>query len=145
MNRFLMEDLMYAAELAARVLDPTDQEERLAEDYTTVLEALSAMDHALREGAWHRMREEADRLMSAAEEVWSTLSATGSELDDVDGTDDVCASADSAKVRQLVAVYAGQHSVGSALHPASVIEDVHLRQAVEDEARLIDPQPVAVG
>ncbi|MEX2980649.1 hypothetical protein [Streptomyces sp. C36] len=120
---------MYAAELAAKLVEPSAEEERLAEDYVTILGTVSAMDQAVREGDWRRAREEADQLMSAAEEMWSALS----EPDAYDGTDDSPVEADPLKVRQLVAVYARPHEVGRALYPADLITDPELRTAVETE------------
>ncbi|MEU5048879.1 hypothetical protein [Streptomyces sp. NPDC021096] len=118
---------MYATELAAKALEPTAEEERLAEDYVTVLGSLSAMEQALREGAWHRLRDEVDQLMSAAEDMWAGLPAPE---EDGESTAD---EPDSDKIRQLVAVYAQPYAVGRALYPTTVIEDAQVRAAVEEE------------
>ncbi|MFI9203266.1 hypothetical protein [Streptomyces sp. NPDC053048] len=120
---------MYAAELAAKTVEPSADEERLAEDYVTILASVSAMDQAFRDGDWSRARDEADQLMSAAEEMWSALSA----WEDGEHPGAPVVVADAAKVRQLIAVYARPHAVGRALYPASLIEDFQLRTTVENE------------
>ncbi|MEV4432978.1 hypothetical protein [Streptomyces sp. NPDC049555] len=132
---------MYATELAVKALEPTPEEERLAEDFVTILGSLSAMEQALRDGAWHRLREEADELMSAAEEMWSGLPEPGTA-----GGARLPSQADSAKVRQLIAVYAGAYAAGRALYPSSLIEDEQLRRAVEEERQeAMVPQAAAAA
>ncbi|GAA3028049.1 hypothetical protein GCM10020000_00640 [Streptomyces olivoverticillatus] len=46
---------------------------------------------------------------------------------------------DSAKVRQLIAVYARPYDVGRALYPTRLIEDTQLRTAAEED------EPVGAG
>ncbi len=128
---------MYATELAVKALEPTPEEERLAEDYVTILGSLSAMEQALRDGAWHRLREEADELMSAAEEMWAGLPEPADDGSSAHGAH-LPSQADSVKVRQLIAVYARPYAVGRALYPTGLIEDEQLRQAVEEESPVTD-------
>ncbi|MFD8995520.1 hypothetical protein [Streptomyces abikoensis] len=123
---------MYATELAVKALEPTPEEERLAEDYVTILGSLSAMEQAVREGAWHRLREEADELMSAAEEMWAGLPGADEEGVPVRAAH-VPSQADSSKIRQLIAVYAQPYALGRVLYPTSLIQDAQLRRAVEEE------------
>lgn len=123
---------VYATELAAKALEPTAEEERLAEDYVTVLSSLSAMEQALLEGAWHRLRDEADQLMSAAEDMWAGLPEGGDEPG--------APAMDGRKIRQLVAVYAQPYAAGRALYPTGVIEDAQVRTAVEEENAQADAE-----
>ncbi|MEU3354494.1 hypothetical protein [Streptomyces sp. NPDC037389] len=124
---------MYATDLAVKALEPTPEEERLAEDYVTILGSLSAMEQAVRDGAWHRLRDEADELMSAAEEMWAGLpGADDDEAVPVQAVH-VPSQADGAKIRQLIAVYAQHCALGRALYPTSLIQDAQLRRAVEEE------------
>ncbi|MEV4442686.1 hypothetical protein AB0K09_27465 [Streptomyces sp. NPDC049577] len=141
---------MYATELAAKTLEPTAMEDRLADDYADLLGALTRVDQALREGSWHGVRDELDELISVAEDLWSALSDPDHEEDDSDrGRAFVPPAADAAKVRQLIAVYAQPHTVGRALHPTAAIEDPQLRAAVEAELSERDRQdavePCGVG
>ncbi|GHF65382.1 hypothetical protein GCM10010218_53580 [Streptomyces mashuensis] len=124
---------MYATELAAKTLEPTSTEERLADDYAALLATLSRVDQALREGVWHDVRDELDELISVAEDMWSTLSGADHDEDSDRARPYTAPAADAAKVRQLVAVYARPHPAGRALYPAAVIEDPQLRAAVESE------------
>jgi hypothetical protein len=112
---------VYTTEPAAPTLQPSPQEDQLAEDYASILGTVSRIDQAVRDGAWTAVRDELDQLISAAEDMWATLSepADGSE----DGDHDlyqapVTVTADAAQVRRLVAVYAEPHSVGRILYPA---------------------------
>ncbi|MFI1252247.1 hypothetical protein ACH4U6_00365 [Streptomyces netropsis] len=128
---------MYTTELAAKTLEPTAVEDQLAEDYASVLDVVSRLEQALRDGAWRGVRDELDQLVSAAEDMWSTLSDP--DLDQGDDPSDVSRpfmtpTADAATVHQLIAVYAQPHAVGRMLYPTSLIADPHLRGAVENES-----------
>ncbi|MEU2511981.1 hypothetical protein [Streptomyces syringium] len=139
---------MYTTELAAKTLEPTAVEDQLAEDYASVLDVVSRLEQALRDGAWRGVRDELDQLVSAAEDMWSTLSDP--DLDEGEDPSDVgrpfaTPTADAATVRQLIAVYAQPHTVGRTLYPTSLIADPHLRDAVENEGLRGPGQAVAEG
>ncbi|MEU5422656.1 hypothetical protein ACFY1P_13470 [Streptomyces sp. NPDC001407] len=110
---------MYTTEPVAVSLQPSPQEDQLAEDYASLLGTVSRIDQAVREGAWDGVRDELDQLISAAEDMWATLSETDDDAEDGDRYQaPVTISADPATVRRLIALYAEPHSVGRLLHPA---------------------------
>ncbi|MCD9194631.1 hypothetical protein [Streptomyces albireticuli] len=113
---------MYTTEPVALTLRPSPQEDQLAEDYASVLGTVSRIDRAVRDGAWNAVRDELDQLISAAEDMWSTLS----EPDDGEENGDhelyqapVTVTADPATVCRLIGVYAEPHSIGHVLHPTA--------------------------
>ncbi|MEV6672316.1 hypothetical protein [Streptomyces sp. NPDC051162] len=100
-------------------LHPSSQEDQLAEDYASLLGTVSRIDQAVRDGAWDGVRDELDQLISAAEDMWATLSEADDDAEDGDRYQaPVTISADPATVRRLIALYAEPHSVGRLLHPA---------------------------
>ncbi|MFI1800289.1 hypothetical protein ACH427_23460 [Streptomyces sp. NPDC020379] len=100
-------------------LHPSSQEDQLAEDYASLLGTVSRIDQAVRDGAWDGVRDELDQLISAAEDMWATLSETDDDAEDGDRYQaPVTIAADPATVRRLIALYAEPHSVGRLLHPA---------------------------
>ncbi|MFC5722905.1 hypothetical protein ACFP1Z_22315 [Streptomyces gamaensis] len=144
---------MYTTEPVADRLQPSPQEDQLAEDYASLLGTVSRIDEAVREGAWHGVRDELDQLISAAEDMWSTLSDPDPDYSGEDPESDprrTPVNADPATVRQLVAAYAEPGTVTRALYPPSVITDPHLRAAVAGVAGPEDPlapaeeQPVSL-
>ncbi len=141
---------MYTAELAVKTLEPTAQEDQLAEDYASILDTVAHIDRSLRDGEWHSVRDGLDQLISAAEDMWSSLSASDPGAEDPDedfddGRPDPALDTDTAKVRQLVAVYTEPHVIGRTLYPVSGIDDPQLRAAVEREDAGQDPVPEQQG
>ncbi len=128
---------MYTTEPVAMSLHPSSQEDQLAEDYASLLGTVSRIDQAVRDGAWDGVRDELDQLISAAEDMWATLSETDDDAEDGDRYQaPVTISADSATVRRLVALYAEPHSVGRLLHPAP--SDIRADDVGGPEAALLD-------
>ncbi|MGW1071895.1 hypothetical protein [Streptomyces sp. NPDC002537] len=134
---------MYTTEPVAVPLHPSPQEDQLAEDYASLLGTVSRIDQAVRDGAWEAVRDELDQLISAAEDMWATLSDTDDE-EEVDRYQaPVTVSADPATVRRLVALYAEPHLVGRLLHPAApeTLAGDAPRAAAADGARLDEGVP----
>ncbi|GAA0485237.1 hypothetical protein ACFQ2B_30125 [Streptomyces stramineus] len=131
---------MYTTEPVAMTLQPSPQEDQLAEDYASLLGTVSRIDRAVRDGAWNAVRDELDQLVSAAEDMWSTLS------DPDDGDHDlyqapVTVSANAATVVRLIASYAEPHTVGRVLYPASTLGGPHV-PAADEAVTLPEGQPV---
>ncbi|MBT2382173.1 hypothetical protein [Streptomyces sp. ISL-11] len=137
---------MYTTEPVAPTLQPSPQEDQLAEDYASVLGTVSRIDQAVRDGAWSAVRDELDQLISAAEDMWTTLSEPDEGADDSDHDlyqAPVTVTADPATVRRLIASYAEPHSVGRVLYPPSVITAPHPSGAVEGEDATVPGQEVS--
>ncbi|MEV4921698.1 hypothetical protein [Streptomyces roseoverticillatus] len=136
---------MYTTEPVANTLAPSPQEDQLAEDYASILGTLSRIDEAVREGAWQGVRDELDQLISAAEDMWSTLTDPDPSADDADADHRrFPVTADAATVRRLVTTYAEPYSLGRLLYPSNGATPPELRDrpAPEDPA-LHDPRPEA--
>ncbi|RLU82999.1 hypothetical protein CTZ27_28850 [Streptomyces griseocarneus] len=127
---------MYTTEPVAVQLHPSPQEDQLAEDYASLLGTVSRIDQAVRDGSWDAVRDELDQLISAAEDMWATLSDSDDEEEGDRYQAPVTVSADPATVRRLVALYSEPHTVGRLLHPAApeTLAEVPARAAAEGGA-----------